>query len=236
MTSEEGDDLEMKNEGSAEHSDTLIVDEREHEILCKVGIQVRYPKGQIIFSAEEYADRVYLVEKGYVKIYRLNPDGREVTVGSIRNPGEMMGLAEALYHGTRTCFAGAITDVTLIVLTKAQFLDVLTTEHRLALKVASLLGARMRAAEAMVFDLMCWQAPGRLALMLLKIGERCGDKTDEGIKLKLKLTHNEIASMIGSTRQTVTSLMNTFRDENCITVEDREIVITDPKKLAEWVV
>ncbi|MDI6710937.1 MAG: Crp/Fnr family transcriptional regulator [Thermoanaerobacterales bacterium] len=226
----------MSGDVLSHEEDALVVNEREHEMLCKTGIKVHYPKGQIIFSADEYADRVYLVEEGYVKIYRLNPDGREVTVGSIRNPGEMMGLAETLYHGTRTCFAGAITDVTLVILTKAQFLDVLTTEHRLALKVASLLGARMRAAEAMVYDLMCWQAPGRLALMLLKIGERCGVKTNEGIRIKLKLTHNEIASMIGSTRQTVTSLMNTFRDENCIAVDGREIVIKDSKKLAEWVV
>jgi len=222
--------------GVVHEGDALVVNEREREILSKTGIKVRYPKGQIIWSADEVADRVYLIEDGYVKIYRLNPDGREVTVGSIRNPGEMMGLAETLYHGTRTCFAGAITEVTLIVLTKAQFLEVLSTEHRLALKVASLLGARMRAAEAMVYDLMCWQAPGRLALMLLKIGERCGMKTSEGIRIKLRLTHNEIASMIGSTRQTVTSLMNTFRDENCIAVDGREIIIKDPKKLAEWVV
>ncbi|MEW6725951.1 MAG: Crp/Fnr family transcriptional regulator [Bacillota bacterium] len=216
--------------------DALVVNEREREILCKAGTTVRYPKGQIIFSADEQADRVYLIEEGYVKIYRLNPDGREVTVGSIRNPGEIMGLAETLYHGKRTCFAGAISDVTMVILTKDQFIEVLNTEHRLALKVASLLGARMRAAEAMVYELMCWQAPGRLALMLLKISERCGERTNEGIKIKLRLTHNEIASMIGSTRQTVTSLMNTFRDEKSIEVQGREILIKDPKKLAEWVV
>lgn len=216
--------------------ESLVVSERERGILAGAGTRVRYPKGQIIWSADEMADRVYLIEDGYIRIYRLNPDGREVTVGSIRNPGELMGLAETLYHGTRTCFAGAITDVTLIILTKAQFLDVLAGEHRLALKVASLLGARMRAAEGIVYDLMCWQAPGRLALMLLKIGERCGVSTNEGIRIKLRLTHSEIASMIGSTRQTVTSLMNTFRDENCIAVEGREIIIKDAKKLAEWVV
>ncbi|MEW6230441.1 MAG: helix-turn-helix domain-containing protein, partial [Bacillota bacterium] len=72
--------------------------------------------------------------------------------------------------------------------------------------------------------------------MLLKISERCGERTNEGIKIKLRLTHNEIASMIGSTRQTVTSLMNTFRDEKSIEVQGREILIKDPKKLAEWVV
>ncbi|MEW6725939.1 Crp/Fnr family transcriptional regulator [Desulforudis sp. 1088] len=214
----------------------LTVNEREREVLCKAGIRVRYPKGQIIFSAEEYADRVYLLEEGYVKIYRISPSGREFTVGGTRNPGEIMGLAEALCNSKRTCFARAITDVTMIVLTKDQFLDVLSTEHRLALKVASLLGSRMRFAEALVYDLMCWQAPGRLALLLLKFSARCGVPTDRGLEIGLKLTHSEIASMIGSTRQTVTSLMNTFRDEGCISVEGGKIVIKDAGKLAEWVV
>jgi len=221
---------------SKELDDSLIVNERERQIIRRIGTKVRYPKGQIIFSSNEQADRVYLVEEGYVKIYRLSQDGRVVTVGSIRNPGEIMGLAETLYHGKRTCFAGAISDVTMVILNKGQFIDILDTEHHLALKVASLLGARMRAAEAMVYDLMCLQAPGRLALMLLKISERCGIKTNEGIKIKLKLTHSDIASMIGSTRQTVTSVMNTFRNQQCIEVQGREIVIKDPKKLAEWVV
>lgn len=226
----------MPEDVSRDLSDALIVNECERQIIRKTGTEVRYPKGQIIFSANEQADRVYLVEEGYVKIYRLNMEGREVTIGSIRNPDEIMGLAETLYHGKRTCFAGAISDVTMVILTKDQFINILDTEHRLSLKVASLLGARMRAAEGMVYDLMCLQAPGRLALMLLKISERCGTRTKEGIKIKLKLTHGDIASMIGSTRQTVTSIMNTFRNQQCIEIQGREIVIKDPAKLSEWVI
>lgn len=226
----------MRKNVSKEPDDALMVNERERQIIRRTGSEVRYPRGQIIFSANEQADRVYLVEEGFVKIYRLNPDGREVTVGSIRNLGEIMGLAETLYHGRRTCFAGAITDVAMVILTKGQFIDILDTEQRLALKVASLLGARMRAAESMVYDLMCLQAPGRLALLLLKISERCGTRTNEGIKIELKLTHSDIASMIGSTRQTVTSVMNGLRHQQCIDVQGREIVIKDPQKLAEWVI
>lgn len=225
----------MPENASKEPDDALIVNEHERQIIRRTGTAVHYPKGQIIFSANEQADRVYLVEKGHVKIYRLSPDGREVMVGIIRNPSEIMGLAETLYHGKRTCFAGAISDVDMVILTKNQFIDIIDTEHRLALKVASLLGARMRAAETMVYDLMCLQAPGRLALLLLRISERCGIKTNEGIKIKLQLTHSDIASMIGSTRQTVTSIMNTFRSHQCIDVQGREIVIKDPEKLAEWV-
>ncbi|MEW6448546.1 MAG: Crp/Fnr family transcriptional regulator [Bacillota bacterium] len=215
----------------------LVLDSQEKELIRRIGVTVNYPKGQIIFSAEEVADRVYLIEKGWVRIYRLSSDGREVTVGSIRNPGEMMGLAETLYHGKRTCFAGTISDVTLVVVTKKDFLDVLTDEHYLALKVTRLLAARMREAEAMVHELVCWQVPSRLALLLLKISERCGIPDEKGrMKIKLRLTHEDIAGMIGTTRQTVTSLLNAFKREKLVECQGREIKILDPKKLASWIV
>lgn len=214
----------------------LVLSSREKELIRRIGVTVSYPKGQIIFSAEEVADRVYLIEKGWIRIYRLSSDGREVTVGSIRNPGEMMGLAETLYHGKRTCFAGAISNVTLVMVTKKNFLDVLTDEHHLALKVTQLLAARMREAEAMVHELVCWQVPSRLALLLLKISERCGIPDEGGMKIKLRLTHEDIAGMIGTTRQTVTSLLNTFKREKLVECQGREIKILDPKKLTSWII
>jgi CRP-like cAMP-binding protein len=215
--------------------DALVLDEREKELIRRTGVAVNYPKGQIIFSVDEPADRVYLIEKGWIRIYRLSSDGHEVTVGSIRNPGEMMGLAETLYHGKRTCFAGTLSETALIIVTKNDFLNIITDEHYLALKVAKILAARMREAEAMVHELVCWQVPGRLALLLLKISERCGIPDYNGIRIKLQLTHEDIAGMIGTSRQTVTSLLNTFKREKSIELERREIKILDAKKLARWV-
>ena len=216
---------------------SLVLDEREKELVRRIGTVMHYRKGDTIWSEGDVANRVYLIEKGYVKIYHLTPEGRRVTVGSIRNPGEMMGLAETLYHGERTCYAGAMTDVTLVAVTKQKFLELLTDEHHLSLKVSRLLAARMREAESMVRELVCWQVPGRLALMLLKISERCGVPEEGGVRIKLRLTHEEIANMIGATRQTVTALLNTFRQERSIEIgEEREIKILDPQKLANWVV
>ncbi len=227
--------MEGTSDFSAESREGLTVSDQEKKLIRKAGTLVGYPRDQIIWSPGEVADRVYLIESGYVKIYRLSADGQEVTVGAIRNPGEMIGLAETLYHGNRVCYAGAIRNVSLVVLTKEQFLELLAFEHRLALRVSKLLAARMRAAESKVFELVSWQASARLALFLLKVGNSCGTPAPEGVKIKLPFTHNELASMIGTSRQTVTTLLAAFRQENSITVDDRMIVITDPRKLAAWV-
>ncbi|MCL6634419.1 MAG: Crp/Fnr family transcriptional regulator [Peptococcaceae bacterium] len=218
------------------NSEDLLLSDIEKNLVRQVGSTVHYPRGQVIFSAGEVADRVYLIESGWVKIYRLSADGRRVTVGSIRSPGEMMGLAETLWGGERTCFAGAINNVTLVTVGKGKFEELLAMHPMLAIKVAKLLGARMREAESIIHEMVCWQAPGRLALMLLKIGERCGVESKNGIKINLPLTHEEIACMVGTSRQTVTSLLNTFKQERSIALEGREIKIVDPDKLARWIV
>lgn len=214
----------------------LALDDMEKMLIRQAGSIVHYPKGQVIFSAGEVADRVYLIESGWVKIYRLSVDGRRVTVGSIRSPGELMGLAETLVGGERTCFAGAINNCSLVVLGKNKFEELLARHPFLAIKAARLLGARMREAESIIHEMVCWQAPGRLALMLLKIGERCGVESKNGIKINLPLTHEEIACMVGTSRQTVTSLLNTFKQEKSIALEGREINIVNPDKLARWIV
>jgi len=216
--------------------ENLALSETEKMLIRQAGSVVHYPKGHVLFSAGEIADRVYLIESGWVKIYRLSADGRRVTVGSMRSPGEMMGLAETLWGGERTCFAGAINNVSLVTLSKNKFEELLFQQPLLAIKVAKLLGARMREAESIIHEMVCWQAPGRLAMMLLKIGEKCGQESNKGIKINLPLTHEEIACMVGTSRQTVTSLLNTFKQEKSIILEGREINIVNPDKLAKWIV
>ncbi|TGE30934.1 Crp/Fnr family transcriptional regulator [Desulfosporosinus sp. Sb-LF] len=216
--------------------DALALDESEKNVVREYGIAVHYPKGQIVFSAGDTADRVYLIEEGFVKIYRITMDGRKVTVGSMRSPGQLMGLAETLYHGERTCFAGAINDSTLIVVRKSQFEELMAQHPTIALKVATTLGVRMREAEAIIQEMVSWQVPGRLAMLLLKMSERTGIETETGTKITLRLTHEEIACMIGTSRQTVTSLLNIFKQESSIAIEEREMYILDTDKLKKWIV
>jgi len=220
---------------STANLDFPSLDPVEVMLLRQAGSMVHYPKNHVVFAAGDIADRVFLIESGWVKIYRLSADGRRVTVGSIRSPGEMMGLAETLIGGERTCFAGAINDVSLVIIRKNKFEEILATYPVLALKVAKLLGARMREAEGIIHEMVCWQAPGRLALMLLKMGDRCGEESKSGIKINLQLTHEELASMVGTSRQTVTSLLNTFKLERSISYEGRGIRILDPDKLSKWI-
>jgi len=208
--------------------------EREKELLTGNSPLIRYRRGHNLFSPTDQASKVYLIERGRVKIYRLTADGRAVTV-SIRHPGDLIGLAEALCCVDRLCFAEALEDVDAYVIKQVDFLQILTNHPELALKVGAILAQRLREAESTLFDIVAYQVPGRVALLLLKLAERCGIPDGDGVRVKLKLTHQEIACMLGTTRQSVTSVLNFFKSEKLIMLEGSEIKITQAEKLARWV-
>ncbi len=177
---------------------------------------------------------MYLVERGWVKIYRLAGDGRKVTV-AIRHPGELVGLAETLCDAKRSCFAEAMDDVEVVVLKRDGFLDLLRANANLAIKVAEILGGRLREAQAAIHEMVALQVHGRLALLLLKLAERAGVDTGHGVELNLRLTHEEIACMIGTSRPTVTSAFNVMKGERAILMEGRDIKVIYPEKLKKWI-
>lgn len=210
--------------------------EYEKEMLRGIGIKIKYPRGAIIFSAGDASGRIYLLEKGTVRIYRLTGDGRQITVGTLRSAGELMGLAETLAGEERACFACAVETVELISIKRGEFQNFLLEEPALSIKVAKLLAYRMREAEAAIHEMVSRQVPERLAGTLLKIGRTHGVLTEEGLKINLRLTHEELASMIGASRQTVTTLINNMKQENLIKQEGKELKITDPQKLGRWII
>lgn len=211
------------------------LEDYEREMIRQVGISRQYTRGENIFCNGDPADRVYLIESGWVKIFRINGDGRYVTVGSIRRPSELMGLAETLQGVERTCNAGAITDVKLIVVYREAFFELLSCETTIALKVARLLAMRMRDAELGVHEMVTRHVTSRLALLLLKIAEGCGQQVNGVIRIEPRFTHEDLAAMIGASRQTVTSILSAMREERCLEMEDGIIMITDRQCLERYI-
>jgi len=208
-----------------------VLAEVEKEIIRQAGSPVNFPRGGNVFVAGDPADRVYLVEKGWLKIYRVSPDGRQVTVGSLRAPGELMGLAEALFGGRRSCYAGAVTDVLAYVISREAFLELMDIEPFLAVKISKILAGRMREAEEGVHQMASRQVSHRLAHTLLQVARVCGTPEKGGIRLNMELTHEELAAMVGSSRQTVSSILGKFKERHSIITERGRIRIIDPDNL-----
>lgn len=209
-----------------------FLNEGEREIIRQAGKRLHYSRGSNLFVAGDPADRIYLLEEGWVKIYRMSGDGKQVTVGSLRRPGELMGLAEAVAGGLRTCCAGAVSDLVVFAVARETFMQLLDTEPFLAVKIAKLLATRMREAESGIAGMASYQVRERLVRLLLEMAETCGTADENGISLNLNLTHEELAAMVGSSRQTISSLMGELNRERSVISGRGEIIILDPDSLA----
>ncbi|MGI9860841.1 Crp/Fnr family transcriptional regulator [Moorella naiadis] len=214
------------------------------EFFRQKGKVFTFRAGQVVFMAGEESNRVFFILRGRVKIYRLTPSGSSVTV-SIRHPGEIFGLAEVLGGSERVCFAEALEELEVAGLKNKDFETMLLDNPVFAGTIAIILAKRLREAETIIYEMVCYQAPSRLAHLLLKLAGCCGQAEpnpavsqlkSQRIKLGIRLSHREIAEMIGSSRQTVTSILNAMVREKAIDMRYKEIIVLDRKKLERWLV
>ena len=170
------------------------------------GSEAAYAAGETIFTFGSAARRVYLILRGRVRISRLSPDGRELTLAVI-GPGEILGEVALLDGGERTAEAAAQTEVRLIGLTRAQFHAAIAAHPENALRVIAALCQRLREADRLAEEMTFYGVKERLNSLIGRLTEKKQDT------LLAKLTHQEIAEMIGTSRESVTRAMAELRKE-----------------------
>lgn len=193
----------------------VTLDEYQRELFEKNSKSQMVSLGQIIFDEEEPPKYVYLIGSGHVKIARRSAQGSIVTV-SIRNHGDLIGVAEVLSEMDRCCFAEALEICEIWKMDGKSFLQVLNISPELGAKVMSALATRLREAENTIFNLVTLEVDRRLANLLLDLAQKHPSKGDKGLKIDLKLSHQELATMIGTCRQTVTTALQKFKRNSLI--------------------
>ncbi len=174
--------------------------------LFSEGVEANFAAGETIFDFDSAARQVYLVLRGRVRIGRLAPDGRELTLAVI-GPGELLGEVALLDGGERTAKAVAQTDVRAIGLTRAQFLAAIIARPENALRVIAALCQRLRETDRLAEELTFCGVKERLRSLIDRLTKRKQES------LLAELTHQEIAEMIGTSRESVTRAMAELRKE-----------------------
>lgn len=208
----------------------------EKRYLDKISSEIKYPKGQIIFSTGQRTNEVYLINTGLVKIYRITSDGRQVSV-ALRYPGDFIGLAEVLSNvEEREYSAEAMDNVSISIIWKDNFKEMLAQMPEFSEKLSKLMSDRLREAQNTIYDFIMNPIQGRLAILLLNMAERAGSEGEDGIiGVRLRVTQEELACVIGSARQTISSLLTLLKEDGSILYEGREIVGVNPRKLKCWI-
>ncbi len=147
---------------------------------------------------------MYLLKRGRVKIANTAPNGKEVTF-DILEPGEVFGELEALEGAPRTTVAEALDDVMICVIRRDDFDRYLGMHPNVTFKLTKLIGLRLKKIQSRVEDLVFRDVPARLAHLLSELSKSEGVADKQGIRLKVKLTHQEMANLIGCSRETVSA-------------------------------
>jgi len=219
--------------GALEQNPAITLSTEERTSFKRLAKKMALKTGETIFEEENCAKFVYLIETGHVKIFRLSPFGTIVTVG-IRKGGDVIGIAEVLREMNRCCFAKTIELSELWKMDGNTFKELLYSHPELSLKIAATMSNRLREAETTILNLMTLEVDKRLARLLLSLAEKGVSQGEKGLKLNVKLTQDEMATMIGSCRQTVTTTLHKFRDQKLIYSSKRNIEIINLDNLKRF--
>ncbi len=199
--------------------------------LLHIGQTHRFRKSEFVFRAGDATHHVYLLLRGRVKIYQPSSVGKEVILWFCFG-GELFGLAEAARGGERVVSAQACDDAEILCIRQEQFTAFLLQHPRTALMIVQVLSCRVRVLGDVVINLISDDVRTRILKMLLQLGSRCGIPDEQGLRLNITLTHQEIADMIGTTRQTVTTMLGQLEREGMIKIEHHVIYIVHETLMA----
>jgi CRP-like cAMP-binding protein len=159
-----------------------------------------------------------------VRLYKIYGDYKEATTALLRNGG-VFGKLNLVEGRWQDVFAEAVTEVQVAGVQKATLTEVIKRRPEFAMKLFSSFSERLRQSDEVIESLLHREVSARLATLLLKLGERFGEENGTGTTLDVRLTHQELANMIASTREAVSKVMSEFQRDGTIEVQNRKITI-----------
>lgn len=183
--------------------------------------QRKHPKGSVILFEDDPGDALYVVIEGQVKVVLIGEDGREVILATLAD-GDFFGEMSLIDDKPRSAHVIAMETSNLLVLRRDDFQRCLEDNPRIALGLLRALTKRLRLADSKIGGLVLLDVTGRVARLLLEMADE-----NDGVVISRKVTHHQIAQMIGSSRETVSRTMRTLIDENLIEVAGKTITVRD---------
>jgi CRP/FNR family transcriptional regulator len=167
----------------------------------------RLKKGELIQTPDTFREGLYFLKEGKLKLYKINLEGKQFIV-SILGAGNVFGEIDSFSLGTRDTFIETMEETILCSLGKEMFEQFLIERPHLAVKMMKELSALLQERDAQLTQMALGDVRKKVLHLLVKLGQKFGIPEDAYHKIDMALTHQEIANMIGSTRETVTVALN----------------------------
>ena len=190
----------------------------------------RFKAGEVIYIPIDRADAVLILVSGQVKLCHATPDGKESILAFIE-PGEMFGEMSLIGADSREELAIATCISTIVLVPRDAFQSLMNEHAQLALGITQLLGFRRLRIERRLKSLLFRSSRDRLAKLLIELAQEHGNPTSLGVEIRLKLSHQDLASIIGSTRETVTHSLGQLQAEGLVLLGRQRVTVCSIERL-----
>jgi CRP/FNR family transcriptional regulator, global nitrogen regulator len=194
----------------------------------RVGVRVaerRFGPRDTIFAPGDPDGQLYFLLEGTLRLYKIYGEYKEATVALLKDGGVFgeLSLDEAPYQNA---FAEALTDARVVRVRKSTLNEIIKRRPEFAMKLFFAFAERLRQSDEVIESLLDRGVSARLATLLLNLGDRFGESDGSDTVLKVRLTHQDLANMIVSTREAVSKVMSEFQRDGLIEVRNRRISVT----------
>lgn len=200
------------------------LDERELAAIAAVAKTRHYAKDDVVFHADENGDVFCLIREGQVKVTMISPEGKEIIL-SLLGSGDFFGEMALLDDEPRSATVVATEPLDLVTIWRSDFLQILQENFAITRKVLAELSRRLRTASNRIESLATMDVYGRLARFFLELAQDSGKSLDNGYVAVTRPTHQAIANMIGTSRETVSRLIHDLMRQNLLLSEGKTIYL-----------
>lgn len=205
----------------------------ELDEIAALTLERKYQKGRIIFVEGEPGEAIYFLKSGLIKVTKQDREGREHTLHYV-NPGDVFAEVVLFDAGGYPATAEVVEDAEVGLIRNRDMDRVLIKNPGMTLEMLKIMARRLRNAQQQIMDLALKDTTRRLAGLLLKLSEEHGVARDNGVLIGIPLTNQELANLIGTSRETVNRILSEFRRRKAITIIKQEGIVVNKTKLETW--
>lgn len=198
----------------------------EMRALCARVRKKHFDRGESLFNAGAPCTGLFIVISGKIRIFKLSPTGREMVL-AVEGPGSSFAELPVFDGGDYPASASALEDTEALFISRKDFQHFCREHPDVALKVIAIVGSRLRRLVGIIEDLSFTTVRQRLISALLRLAQENGTATNQGLRVELGKTHQDLASELGTVREIVSRNLSRLQAEGFLEVDGRAIVIKD---------
>jgi len=211
-----------------------LLTDKELELIDAIAVNKKFKKGEYIFFEGESGDKFFIIKKGQVKLTKMIKNGDEQIL-NIFSDNDIIAEIVAFDKGNYPASAITMTDTNVIVFDQSELENLILKHPSIGLKLLREMSGRLRRAQQNVRDLALKDSSARVAGLLIFLAEKYGKNKNNNVILDISLTQQELASMIGSSRETVSRVLGQFESKNLIKTSRKKIIIYSLDKIRNYI-